>query len=69
MLHQTWSTRNDYERKINYDWPKTHFHQDEKLFELFCAMKMILLNILQILAIHYFVLHILIISRNDTFLY
>ena len=36
MLHQTWSTRNDYERKINYDWPKTHFHQDEKLFELFC---------------------------------
>ena len=33
------------------------------------AMKMILLNILQILAIHYFVLHILIISRNDTFLY
>ena len=21
MLHQTWSTRNDYERKINYDWP------------------------------------------------
>ena len=21
MLHRTWSTRNDYERKINYDWP------------------------------------------------
>ena len=22
MPHQTSSTRNDYERKINYDWPK-----------------------------------------------
>ena len=33
------------------------------------AMKMIPLNILQILAIYYFVLHIVIISRNDTFLY
>ena len=21
MLHRTLSTRNDYERKINYDWP------------------------------------------------
>ena len=21
MLHQTWSTRNDYEQKSNYDWP------------------------------------------------
>ena len=21
MRHRTWSTRNDYERKINYDWP------------------------------------------------
>ena len=33
------------------------------------TMKMIPLNILQILAIYYFVLHILIISRNNTFLY
>ena len=23
MPHQTSSARNDYERKINYDWPKT----------------------------------------------
>ena len=22
MPHQTLSTRNDYEQKINYDWPK-----------------------------------------------
>ena len=22
MLHRTLSTRNDYDRKINYDWPK-----------------------------------------------
>ena len=24
MSHWTWSTRNDYEQKINYDWPYNH---------------------------------------------
>ena len=24
MPHRTSSTRNDYERKINYDWPNTY---------------------------------------------
>ena len=36
MPHQTLSTRNDYEQKINYDWPKLHFpqkfHQNSSVF-------------------------------------
>ena len=31
MLHQTSSTRNDYEQKINYDWPYNGFDINQNI--------------------------------------
>ena len=46
MPHQTLSTRNDYEQKINYDWPKLHFPQkiSPKFISLFEDMNFYFFN-------------------------
>ena len=43
MPHRTSSTRNDYERKINYDWPKlkTDWYQNNKIKMYQCSKKLV----------------------------